>query len=268
MKNKSVPFFAGVVYEQWRQYGQEQTGQHSSEIANLSSYESDVEAAAQRLSVLAGKGIVTVSPELDAAMLVMPGAKAAKTVLETVLERMAAKKATAGIESSGAAKSGEYVSGKDWASIADNEAGIPGRSLTIVPGRFSTEIDLALRSDVTGEILEGQVGRALSDRGVLLDYQSKFRSGFINGNPIGIGEIDAETPRFIIEVASSPRPGKIEQLQKLQNNTILNPDRKEVILFAPNVVKQQQIKAYEKIGIKVVNSIDQLLDYGASKGGL
>ncbi|MEJ1229236.1 hemagglutinin repeat-containing protein [Pseudomonas sp. CCNWLW56] len=258
----------GVVYEQWRQYGQEQTGQHSSEIANLSSYESDVEAAAQRLSVLAGKGIVTVSPELDAAMLLMPGAKAAKTVLETVLERMAAKKAAAGIEANGAAKSSEYVSGKDWAGIADNEAGIPGRSLTIVPGRFSSEIDLALRSDVTGEILEGQVGRALSDRGVLLDYQSKFRSGFINGNPIGIGEIDAETPRFIIEVASSPRPGKIEQLQKLQNNTILNPDRKEVILFAPNVVKQQQIKAYERIGVKVVNSIDQLLDYGASKGGL
>ncbi|MCJ8207310.1 hemagglutinin repeat-containing protein [Pseudomonas sp. RGM2987] len=87
----------GAVYEQWRQYGQEQTSQHSGELTKLSSYDSNVEAAAQRLSVLAGKGIVTISPELDAAMLVMPGARAAKTVLETVLERMAVKKA-AGLE--------------------------------------------------------------------------------------------------------------------------------------------------------------------------
>lgn len=41
---------------------------------------------------------VTVSPELDAAMLVMPGAKAAKTVFETILERMAAKKGAGGLE--------------------------------------------------------------------------------------------------------------------------------------------------------------------------
>ncbi|WP_235195310.1 hemagglutinin repeat-containing protein [Pseudomonas brassicacearum] len=87
----------GAVYEQWRQYGQDQASLHAGELANLSSYESEVEDAAQRLSVLAGKGVVTVSPELDAAMLVMPGARAAKTVFETVLERMAAKKA-AGLE--------------------------------------------------------------------------------------------------------------------------------------------------------------------------
>ncbi|QLG91201.1 hemagglutinin repeat-containing protein [Pseudomonas yamanorum] len=88
----------GAVYEQWRQYGQEQTGQHSGEIAKLSSYDSNVEAAAQRLSVVAGKGIVTVSPELDAAMLLMPGAKVAKTAFEAILEKMAAKKAAGGLE--------------------------------------------------------------------------------------------------------------------------------------------------------------------------
>ncbi|WP_417695936.1 hemagglutinin repeat-containing protein [Pseudomonas sp.] len=101
----------GAVYEQWRQYGQEQTSQHSGELAGLSSYASDVEAAAQRLSVLAGKGIVTVSPELDAAMLLMPGAKAAKTVLETILERMAAKKAAGGLEG------GAVVGAKDTAKF-------------------------------------------------------------------------------------------------------------------------------------------------------
>lgn len=99
-------------------------------------------------------------------------------------------------------------------------------------------------------------------------FSSKIRSGFVDGKPIGVGEIDAETPRFIIEVASSAKPGKIDQLIKLQDNTLLNPDCKEVILFAPNVVKAQQIKAYEKIGVKVVNSIEQLFSYGASKGGL
>jgi len=49
---------------------------------------------------------------------------------------------------------------------------------------------------------------------------------------------------------------------------MLNPDRKEVILFAPNVVKPQQIKAYEKVGVKVINSVDELFEYGAKKGGL
>ena len=37
---------------------------------------------------------------------------------------------------------------------------------------------------------------------------------------------------------------------------MLNPDRKEAILFAPNVVKPQQIKAYEKVGVKVINSVE------------
>ena len=51
---------------------------------------------------------------------------------------------------------------------------------------------------------------------------------------------------------------KIEQLQKLQNNTAPNPDRKEVMLFAPNVVKLQKVKAYEKAGVKVINGVDRL----------
>jgi filamentous hemagglutinin len=37
---------------------------------------------------------------------------------------------------------------------------------------------------------------------------------------------------------------------------MLNPDRKEVILFALNVVNPQQIKAYEKVRVKVINSVD------------
>jgi hypothetical protein len=67
---------------------------------------------------------------------------------------------------------------------------------------------------------------------------SKIRAGFTSdGKPIGIGEIDAETPNYIIEIASGAKPGKIDQLKKLQNRILLNPDRKPVVLFAPKVVK-------------------------------
>ncbi|AZF45439.1 MULTISPECIES: hemagglutinin repeat-containing protein [unclassified Pseudomonas] len=266
--NAANVYGPGAVYDQWRQYGQEQTAQHQNELSGLSTYESSVADASQRLADIAIKGTKDVTPELDILAAVVPAARGAKTVFELVLESIAIKRLASAAELNSAAKSGELIAGKNWAGAADNEAGLAGRPLTVVPGRFDNEIDLALKSDVTGEVLEGQVGRALSEKGMLLDYQSKFRSGFVDGKPVGIGEIDAETPRFIIEVASSPKPGKIEQLQKLQNNTMLNPDRKEVILFAPNVVKPQQIKAYEKVGVKVINSVEELFEYGAKKGGL
>ncbi|MDD2029508.1 two-partner secretion domain-containing protein [Pseudomonas sp. 39167] len=124
----------GAVYEQWRQYGQEQTSQHSGEIAKLSSYDSDVEAAAQRLSVLAGKGIVTVSPELDAAMLVMPGAKAAKTVLETILERMAAKKAAGGLEAEAIVGTGTVAAVKNALPAGYREGGSAGAAFNETGG--------------------------------------------------------------------------------------------------------------------------------------
>jgi filamentous hemagglutinin len=118
-------------------------------------------------------------------------------------------------------------------------------------------------------LLEGKVGKALDQKGLLLDYQSKFRKGFTtDGKPIGIGEIDVETPRFIVEIASGRKPGKMDQLSLLQNSTLLNPERKPVILFAPQVDKLQQIKAYENIGVKVINNLDQLFEFGAKKGGL
>lgn len=124
-----------------------------------------------------------------------------------------------------------------------------------------------MKSSSPGELLEGQVGKALYDKGVLVDYQSIFRHKFVDGKPLGLGEIDAETPNFIIEVASGTKPGKQEQLLKFINNPTLNPDRKQVILFAPNMDKAQQIKSYEKLGVKVINTLDQLFLYGASRGG-
>ena len=93
--SSSISHGQGTVYDQWRQYGQDKTSEHSKEIGQLSSAESNVRAAAQRLSDLASKGILTVSPELDAAMLLMPAGKGAKAVVETVLEKIAAGKASA-----------------------------------------------------------------------------------------------------------------------------------------------------------------------------
>lgn len=121
---------------------------------------------------------------------------------------------------------------------------------------------------IPGELLEGQVGKALNDEGVLLNYQSKIRRGFVNGKPQDVGEIDVETPNFIIEITSSSKPSKMGQLAKLQNNTLLNPERKEVILFAPNVTGSQKLKAYESAGVKVINNLEELISYGKSRGGL
>ncbi|MDF3202380.1 hemagglutinin repeat-containing protein [Pseudomonas sp. 1912-s] len=96
--NAAGVYGPGAVYSQWRQYGQQQTAEHSNEISQLSSYQPTVESAAERLSHVAGKGLLNVSPELDAAALLMPGAKVAKTVVEALLERMAARKALGGLE--------------------------------------------------------------------------------------------------------------------------------------------------------------------------
>ncbi|WP_443191858.1 hypothetical protein [Pseudomonas indica] len=157
---------------------------------------------------------------------------------------------------------------RSLAGLVDNEAGIAGGIIREVePGKFSSQIELALKSN--DPLLEGQVGKALDQKGLLLDYQSKIRKGFTaNGRPIGLGEIDAETPRFIIEIASGRKPGKIDQLRSLQNSTLLNPERKPVILFAPQVNKPQQIMAYENLGVKVINDLDQLFEFGAKNGGL
>ncbi|MQT63648.1 filamentous hemagglutinin N-terminal domain-containing protein [Pseudomonas sp. FSL R10-0056] len=109
--NASVLHGQGVVYEQWRQYGQEQTSAHSKEMGALSSTESGIKSATQRLSDLAGKGITTIAPELDAAMLLMPAGKGAKVVVEAVLAKLAAGKAAAGVGAKANVGSISHISG-------------------------------------------------------------------------------------------------------------------------------------------------------------
>jgi filamentous hemagglutinin len=192
----------------------------------------------------------------------LTGIRSGKFVVDAILE-VVAKREAAKV----AAAETELLRIK-LAGLADSEAGNAGRFLKFEPGRFSDDIEQALKSSSPGELLEGQVGKALYDKGVLVDYQSIFRHKFVEGKPLGLGEIDAETPNFIIEVASGTKPGKQQQLLKFINNPTLNPDRKQVILFAPNMDKAQQIKSYEKLGVKVISTLDQLFLYGASRGGL
>jgi filamentous hemagglutinin len=259
--NAAGVFGQGAVYQQWGQFGREQTAQYGNELSSISSFESVVTDAADRLTTIGNKGILSVSA-FDDAILAMTGIRSGKFVVDAILE-VVAKREAAKV----AAAETELLRIK-LAGLADSEAGNAGRFLKFEPGRFSDDIEQALKSSSPGELLEGQVGKALYDKGVLVDYQSIFRHKFVDGKPLGLGEIDAETPNFIIEVASGTKPGKQEQLLKFINNPTLNPDRKEVILFAPNMDKAQQIKSYEKLGVKVINTLDQLFLYGASRGGL
>ncbi|MBX8537701.1 DUF637 domain-containing protein, partial [Pseudomonas cichorii] len=222
-------------------------------------YDTDVSAAQQALLLIRTVSVVTGAGAIGKTGVKLTGdvAKAVGSKLDEMLEKAVVKKQT------------DKEPARSLAEMADNEAGIAGSSMREVQsGRFSSQIETDLKSKEPGVLLEGHVGKALSDEGVLLDYQSKIRSGFLDGKPIGVGEIDAETSRFIIEISSSPKPGKTDQLLKLQNNTLLNPERKEVVLFAPKVTSRQQIKAYESIGVKVVNTVEELMAYGKSKGGL
>jgi filamentous hemagglutinin len=148
---------------------------------------------------------------------------------------------------------------KNLAGFADNEAGLAGSSMrTVEPGRFSSSIENSLNSNIDGYVLEGQIGKALDERGLLLNFQSKIRSGFTaNGRPIGLGEIDAETPRYIIE-SKAGKNFDLKELLKLKNNTLLNPERKPVVVFAPKFTPNQ-IKTINSNGIVVVQNFDQLL---------
>ncbi|WP_419794406.1 hypothetical protein MYA83_00945 [Pseudomonas palleroniana] len=96
--NAANVYGPGAVYDQWRQYGQEQTAQHQNELSGLSTYESSVADASQRLADIAIKGTKDVTPELDVLAAAVPAARGAKTVIELILEKIAARRLVAGAE--------------------------------------------------------------------------------------------------------------------------------------------------------------------------
>jgi phage tail protein X len=145
----------------------------------------------------------------------------------------------------------------------DSEAGFPGRMLRkVVPGKFEAQINGALSSKNKGDVLEGRLGSALDKEGLLLDFQSKYRTGVdSNGRPVGLTEIDAETPKFIIEATEKKYIDKINQLKTLSSSPLVNPEHKPVLLLAPNAGTPQQIKLLNDMGIRLFKSIDELIVY-------
>jgi len=245
-----------LVPELWKQqFGEREAARYLNEILRSSTNQAEFDYAVERLSVVVSGGVTDLIAEtVEAGLALHSGGKVVLGARALLTKRAA---------------EAEVKNAKNFAGSADSEAGIAGSSLREVQvGKYSSQINDSLKSSSPGDLLEGQVGRALDNEGVLLSYQSKIRRGFVNGKPQDIGEIDAETPRYIIEIASGSKPGKINQLLKLKNNTLLNPERKEVILLAPNVTGAQQLKVYSGIDVKVVNSIEDLIEYGKSRGGL
>ena len=102
--------------------------------------------------------------------------------------------------------------------------------------------------------LEGEVARPLiSD---LVSFQHK------SIDPITcfvIGEVDVETLKAIIEVTTE-KNGKTEQALKEQHDKLINPNGKQVILFASNYSRaaDQQFATY---GIPIIRSFKDLFDY-------
>jgi len=101
--------------------------------------------------------------------------------------------------------------------------------------------------------LEGQVGRAL-----IADLVS-FQRKVFNAEGVEIGEIDVETSNAIIEVTNTPRD-KLKQLLKDQNEPLMNPNHKKVILYAPGYshAADRQFASY---GFPIIRSLKDLFNY-------
>ncbi|WP_415765245.1 hemagglutinin repeat-containing protein [Pseudomonas sp. ZB1P45] len=176
--NAAGTYGPGAVYEQWRQFGPTQTSQYSNELSNISTYDSGVADAAERLSALAGKGVLSVSI-IDDAILSLTGLRSGKVVVDAVLEvltkREAAKKAAAdgakAIDDSAA-----YT--KWWDNVAQpknltdrearawylsKEAEIPSRIDTGLPLEDQAKQAFAMRNDLRSTARELMSNRNLAD---------------------------------------------------------------------------------------------------------
>lgn len=119
--------------------------------------------------------------------------------------------------------------------------------------RITHTINKALNSEEKGEVLEGEVARAIREEVV------GFKRVFMDEHNTTIGEIDIETGNVIIEVASGNRlRSKTKQLVKLQTDRLINPHKKAVILYAPNLPKGSVKAVQEQTGVRVAQTIDTL----------
>lgn len=102
--------------------------------------------------------------------------------------------------------------------------------------------------------LEGQVGRAL-----ISDLVAFNRKTTNPATGIEIGEIDVETPELVIEITMD-KDDKLEQVLKEKNNKLINPQGKQVILFAPNYSHAADTQ-FQSYGIPIIRTFKGLFDY-------
>ncbi|WP_454835974.1 two-partner secretion domain-containing protein [Pseudomonas lini] len=98
--NAAGTYGSGAVYQQWSQFGKDQTAQYGNELSNISTYASGVADAADRLSTIAGKGILSVSA-IDDALLSLTGLRGGKVIVNAVLEVWAKRQAVKDLASLG-----------------------------------------------------------------------------------------------------------------------------------------------------------------------
>jgi len=142
---------------------------------------------------------------------------------------------------------------------ADNEAGLGGfssrRLSTVRPGEFRSKI---LEKSITDEPqrLERKLGLFLEEKRVLTGFDEKVLKLKVRG---GLTQIDAQTEDFIIEATITDRRfGKKDQIEAL-NSLRVNPDRKPVLLFAPNAPGSfSQRRDIEAQGARLVTSFEEL----------
>jgi hypothetical protein len=112
----------------------------------------------------------------------------------------------------------------------------------------------AVNSPHEGTQLEGKVARVLIND--LVAFQHKVidpATGLV------IGDIDVETLMAIIEVTKRDER-KRPQVLKENNNKLMNPKGKQVILYAPNYSYASDAQ-FQSHGIPIIRSLKNLFDY-------
>lgn len=108
-----------------------------------------------------------------------------------------------------------------------------------------SKIDDAMRSGEEGKRLEATAAKSI--RNVVRDFNRKY------GNNGSLGEIDIETNKAIIEVASGRKMDKEEQVRRLLDNRQMNPQAKPVIVLATQWSGKQRA-IIEQLGAIVVRN--------------
>nr|WP_256735547.1 colicin E5-related ribonuclease [Pseudomonas sp. dw_612] len=186
--NAAGTYGPDAVYEQWRQFGPDQTSQYSNELANISTYDSSVADAAERLSALAGKGIVSVSA-IDDAILSLTGLRGGKVVVDAVLEvltkRAAAKKAAAdgakGISITIEPKIADQMGKRGWTeSSIQSVIDKPIKTVVTKDTRFDTVSGSRLNDPATGYIAKDGSYVVRNDRtGAIVQVSNKNDPGWV-----------------------------------------------------------------------------------------